>query len=56
MKKILSILMALCLLAALGPAGAEEAPSQGKPYTNPNLYTEFTERPGPEENFYLYEL
>ena len=54
MKKLISMLLALCLLAALGPARAEEAPSQGKPYTNPNLYTEFTERPGPEENFFIY--
>ena len=54
MKKLISMLLALCLLAALGPARAEEASSQGKPYTNPNLYTEFTERPGPEENFFIY--
>lgn len=54
MKKLISMLLALCLLAALGPARAEEAPSQGKPYTNPNLYTEFTERPGPEENYFIY--
>ena len=54
MKRIISVLAALFLMAALCPALAEEAPSQGKPYTNPNLYTEFTERPGPEENFFIY--
>ena len=56
MKKFISALMALCLLMACCPAWAEEAASLGKPYANPNLYTIFPadERPGPEENFYLY--
>ena len=56
MKKIISALLALCLLAACCPSWAEEAASLGKPYANPNLYTVFPadERPGPEENYYLY--
>ncbi len=56
MKRIISLLMAMCFLMACCPAWAEEAASLGKPYANPNLYTAFPadERPGPEENFYLY--
>ena len=56
MKKIISALMALCLLIACCSAWAEEAASLGKPYVNPNLCTAFPtdERPGPEENYYLY--
>ncbi len=55
MKRLTSALTALCLLAALCPAWADEAASLGKPYANPNLYTAFPadERPGPEENYYL---
>ena len=52
MKKILGLLLALCLLA--GAALSEEAPSLGKPYVNPNLLYAFPERPRPEENYYLY--
>ena len=54
MKRILCLLLTLCLTAACSLAGAEEAASLGKPYANPNLMTAFTERPGPEENYYLY--
>ena len=56
MKKIISALMALCLLTACCSVWAEEAASLGKPYINPNLCTAFPadERPGPEENYYLY--
>jgi hypothetical protein len=53
MKKLISLLLILCLPAACSFAGAEGAPL-GKPYINPNLLTSFTERPGPEENYYLY--
>ena len=55
MKRIICLLLTLCLLAACALAGAEDALSLGKPYDNPNLYTVFpAERPGPEENYYLY--
>lgn len=54
MKRIISMLMTLCLLTALCPAGAEEAPSMGKPWANPNMFSEFSVRPGPEENYYIY--
>ena len=57
MKRIISALMALCLLMACCPALADEVASAslGRPYANPNLYTVFpAERPGPEENYYFY--
>lgn len=54
MKRIICLLLTLCLLAACSLAGAEGAPSLGKPYANPNLMSAFTEQPGPEENYYLY--
>ena len=55
MKRNICLLLTLSLLAACGLAGAEEeVPSLGKPYINPNLLTSFPERPGPEENYYLY--
>ena len=54
-KRIISVLIVLCLLMACCPALADEAASLGRPYANPNLYTVFpAERPGPEENYYLY--
>ena len=56
MKRIISALITLCLLMACCSAWADDAVSVGKPYANPNMYTVFPadERPGPEENFYLY--
>ena len=54
MKKFISLFLTLCLLAACTPAGAEGARSLGKPWTNPNLYESFPERPGPEENYYIW--
>ena len=54
MKRIIGMLTALCLMAACFPASAEDAPSTGKPWANPNLYDAFPERPGPEENYYIF--
>ena len=54
MKRIISMLMALCLTAALGLAAAEEAPSVGKPYANPNMLNAFPAQPGPEENYFIF--
>ena len=54
MKRIICLLLTLCLLAGCSLAGAEDAASLGKPYANPNLMTAFTQQPGPEENYYLY--
>ena len=54
MKRMICLLLTLCLLAACSLAGAEDQSSRGKPYTNPNLYDSFPERPGPEENFFIY--
>ena len=55
MKRIACMLTAMCLLAVFTFAAAEETPSLGKPWTNPNLYTVFpAERPGPEENYNIY--
>lgn len=54
MKRIICLLLILCLPAACSLAGAEDQPSRGKPYTNPNLYDSFPECPGPEENYIIY--
>ncbi len=54
MKRIISALLALCLLMGMGLAGAEEASSRGNPWANPNLYTAFPVQPGPEENYYIW--
>ena len=54
MKRLFSALLVLCLLAACGAARADETPSTGHPWVNPNLCESFPERPGPEENFYLW--
>ncbi len=54
MKRSISLLVTLCFLTACALAGAEDQSSMGKPYTNPNLYSTFTERPGPEENYFIY--
>ena len=54
MKKIICLLLALCLLAGCSPAAAEESFPLGKPYTNPNLYNSFPECPDPEDNYYIY--
>ena len=54
MRRTICLLLTLCLLAACSLAEAENAPSHGKPYTNPNLYDSFPERPGPEENYIVY--
>ncbi len=48
------MLLALCLLAACGLAGAEAQPSLGKPWINPNRCTAFPECPGPEENYFIW--
>ena len=54
MKRIICLFLTLCLLAGCSLAAAEEQPSLGKPYANPNLYNAFPECPGPEENYYVY--
>ena len=55
MKKLISFLLTLCLLAACGLAGAEGTTLQGKPFINSNLYGQWPdERPEPEEGYDLY--
>ena len=54
MKKTISALVALCLLMACCPAWAEESASLGSPYANPNLFSAFPEKPGPEENYFVW--
>lgn len=53
MRRMICLLLTLCLLAACAAAWAEQ-PSKGQPYANPNLFDSFSERPGPEENYYIY--
>ena len=55
MKRIISLLLTLCLLAACGLAGAESKTLQGKPWVNSNLYGQWPdERPGPEDGYDMY--
>ena len=55
MRRIISLLAAVCLLAACGAAGAESPALAGKPWINSNVYGNWpSERPGPEESFDLY--
>lgn len=54
MKRLICLLLILCLLGACSLAGAENQASLGKPYANPNLLDSFTERPGPEENYFIW--
>ena len=54
MKKVLCILLTLCLLAGLPAAFAEDHP-EGKPWVNPELPGNLPlERPAPENDYYLY--
>ena len=55
MKKIISLLLALCLLAACSFAGAESPALAGKPWVDSNVYGNWpSERPGLEESFDLF--
>ena len=55
MKRIISLLLALCLLAACTLAGAENTHLQGKPWVNSNLYGQWPdERPAPEDGYDMY--
>ena len=55
MKKVISLLLTLCLLAACGLAGAENPGLGGKPWINSNVYGNWpSEHPGPEISFDLY--
>ena len=54
MKRLICLLLILCLLGACSLAWAENQASLGKPYANPNLLDSFTERPGPEENYFIW--
>ncbi len=55
MKRIISILLTLCLLTACALAGAEGKTLQGKPWVNSNLYGQWPdERPGPEDGYDMY--
>lgn len=54
MKRIICLLLTLCLLAACSLAWAEDQSAKGVPFTNPNMYDSFPEWPGPEENFVIY--
>ena len=55
MKRIISILMTLCLLMACAQAAAESPGFRGKPWINSNLYGLWpSERPAVEETFELY--
>lgn len=55
MKRIVSVIIVLCLLAASCPAWVEEASLLGKPWANPNMYTVFPARPG-GKLLYVVEL
>ena len=55
MKRIISLLLALCLLATCALAGAETSHLQGKPWINSNLYGQWPdERPAPEDGYDMY--
>ncbi len=55
MRKIISLLVALCVLAACSFAGAEGKAPEGKPWINSNLLDSIpAERPVPEAGFDLY--
>ena len=55
MQKIISLLVALCVLAACPLAGAEGKAPEGKPWINSNLLDSIpAERPAPEDSFDLY--
>ena len=49
MKRMICMLLTLCLLAGLSLAGAENPGPYGKPWPNSNIYGNWpAERPGPE--------
>jgi len=55
MKRIVNLILTLCLLAECSLAGAESTTLQGKPFINSNLYGQWPdERPGLEEGYDLY--
>lgn len=55
MKRVICLLLTLCLLAACGLAGAEGHTPEGKPWLNSNLLYNLTaERPAPENGFDMY--
>lgn len=55
MKRMICMLLTLCLLAGLSLAGAESPAPRGKPWINSNLYGNWpSEHPGPEISFDLY--
>ena len=55
MKKIVSLLLALCLLAGCSMAGAENPHLEGKPWINSGFYGLWpSERPAVEDSFELY--
>ena len=55
MKKIISLLLILCLLAGIGLAGAEGKAPEGKPWINSNLLSNLpAERPALEDGFDMY--
>ena len=55
MKRIISLLLTLCMLAACTLAGAETAHLQGKPWVNSNLYGQWPdEHPAPEDGYDMY--
>ena len=55
MKRIVSLLTALCLMSGVALASAESLHIEGKPWINSNLYGIWpSERPAVEETFELY--
>ncbi|MBR0267771.1 MAG: hypothetical protein IJQ71_10140 [Clostridia bacterium] len=55
MRKIISLLLTLCLLAGCSMAGAESPHFEGKPWINSNFYGLWpSEQPAVEESFELY--
>ena len=55
MKRIVSLLTALCLMSGVALASAESPHFEGKPWINSNLYGIWpSERPAVEETFELY--
>ncbi len=55
MKRIISLLLALCLLAGCAISGAESRTPEGKPWVNSNLLEYLAaERPLPEDSFDMY--